>query len=127
MRLTRNCKIDTTNLSQEQKELAAMFPNYDYARNELGFAISDTQMLLEKLGQLEDIEEELGIDLITLFKALKYPIYVKEKDETWWCSNRLYFGLGQAFIVIIGLDDKDIILPLKDYGKTWALTKEELL
>ena len=25
----------------------------------------------DKLGQLEDIEEELGIDLIALFKALK--------------------------------------------------------
>lgn len=32
---------------------------------------TDYSMAVIKLGQLEDIEEELGIDLITLFKALK--------------------------------------------------------
>ena len=30
----------------------------------------------ETIGELEDIEEELGIDLITLFKALKKGIWV---------------------------------------------------
>ena len=34
-----------------------------------------------KLGQLEDIEEELGIDLLTLFKALKEPVYVVVNDK----------------------------------------------
>ena len=33
--------------------------------------------IAKKLGQLEDIEEELGIDFITLFKALENVIYVK--------------------------------------------------
>ena len=100
----------------------SMFP-YKLKDEELSTELDS----IHKLGQLEDIEEELGIDLITLFKALKYPIYVKEIDETWWCSNRLYFGLGEAFIVITDLNRKDIILPLKEYGKTWALTKEKLL
>ena len=30
---------------------------------------------VKKLGQLEDIEEELGIDLVTLFKALRNGFY----------------------------------------------------
>ena len=33
-----------------------------------------------KLADLEDIEDELGIDLLTLFKALKNGIYVKTKN-----------------------------------------------
>lgn len=36
---------------------------------------------LEKLSKIEDIEEELGIDLITLFKALKDGINVYYEDE----------------------------------------------
>ena len=102
------------------------FPKYDYNRDNYGALLSSTESVINKLGQLEDNEEELGIDLITLFKALKYPIYVKETNETWWRSNRLYFGLPEAFIVITDLNGKDIILPLKEYGKSWALTKEEL-
>ena len=34
-----------------------------------------------KLGQLEDIEEELGIDLFVLFRALKNGIYVKNRKN----------------------------------------------
>ena len=36
---------------------------------------------IDKLGQLEDIEKELGIDLITLFKALKNGIYCKIENK----------------------------------------------
>lgn len=79
-----------------------------------------------KLGQLEDIEEELGIDLITLFKALKqgyiyYPINCpndcyKYKIECIYMKPRIHLyvadGVGGCY--------------MEDYGKTWALTKEEL-
>ena len=81
-----------------------------------------------KLGQLEDIEDELGIDLITLFKALNDQIYIKENydgtivDKTLWCSNCIICGLGEPIIKVA-----DYGVYPKDYGKTWALTKEELL
>lgn len=78
---------------------------------------------VQKLGELEDIEEELGIDLPTLFKAIKFPIYVKEEGITYWCSNRLMSVLTAYYAIVIG---KDTFLKTKDYGKTWALTKEEL-
>lgn len=82
--------------------------------------------VIKKLSDLEDIEEELGIDLITLFKALKqgyietrgykatdivlaYNEYIKK-----WCFYEIdEGGYGNSWF-------------LKDYGKTWALTKEEL-
>ena len=86
---------------------------------------------MQKLGQLEDVEEELGIDLITLFKALKNGIWVKFDDD---------FGFtGKPHIVIHKDKATDLCFRdkkwwiqendfyLKDYGKTWALTKEELL
>lgn len=77
---------------------------------------------LNKLGQLEDIEEELGIDLVTLFKALKNGIYTKENLD-----NYPYACLLRNDMVLVLFDDvyKHEYL-LKDYGKTWALTKEEL-
>ena len=34
----------------------------------------------QKLGQLEDLEEALGIDLLTLFKALKEGVWLKDKN-----------------------------------------------
>ena len=80
-----------------------------------------------KLGQLEDIEEELGVDLVTLFKALKqgyiyYPINCpndcyKYKIECLYMKPRIHLyvadGVGGCY--------------MEDYGKTWALTKEELI
>ena len=80
----------------------------------------------DKLGQLEDIEEELGIDLITLFKALNSCWFRK------FCSNTI-LGDIRPKLVFQGewglkpnLTELPMIYALKDYGKTWALTKEEL-
>ena len=80
----------------------------------------------EKLGQLENIEQELGIDLITLFKALKDGVWVK-----FWA------GIGYYDKPFLRTDVKPYSIDfsftsgfqhqkLTDYGKTWALTKEEL-
>lgn len=93
----------------------------------------------QKLGRLEDIEEELGIDLTTLFMALKYGIYVYyEDEERYQFHNNLrleyHKTLGWGLVDIYGSicrNDMPMKLEmefyeLKDYGKTWALTKEEL-
>jgi len=79
---------------------------------------------IDKLGQLEDIEDELGIDLFTLFKALKDIIYVKDDNEI----KKAYPTLshikneGYVFDVLCAR-----IVKLCDYGKTWSLNKEEIL
>lgn len=93
---------------------------------------------LEKLGKLKNIEEKHGIDLITLFKALengawfidyrdKHIFYAKATlvskiDGNFECFQEdLEF---KGFIIcdqLYGLGHE-----LKDYGITWALTKEEL-
>lgn len=105
---------------------------------------------INKLGELEDIEDELGIDLIALFKAMKNGIWSKgsfyddkisdtptfiarpeislcgyyeevnddcetiKREENVWCIYTYDFELQIRQTM------------LKDYGKTWALTKEEL-
>lgn len=83
---------------------------------------------IDKLCLIEDIEDELGCDLITLFKALKEGFYVK-KDSI----NEGFISLVKAKdIREVDMITKSItfcdyeFVYFKDYGKTWALTKEEL-
>ena len=114
MRLTRKCKETPYTSEMYDFNIIDNKPvsNYD---------------IIQKLGQLEDIEDELGIDLITLFKALNNSIYIKENydgtfvDRTLWSSNCIICGLGDP---IIKVDEYAVYT--KDYGKTWALKKEEL-
>ena len=93
---------------------------------------ADNEEALDKLGQLEDIEEEIGIDLIKAVKLCKQVnrnkiVYTKEKwgidtlkllDELdiELFNHRLY---GNERGIYVSLD-------LYNYGITWALTKEEL-
>ena len=85
-----------------------------------------------KLQELEDLEEEIGIDLIEAAKLCKQVnrnkvVYIK-KDRSIDTINlldeldielfnhRLYVNTR---VMCVSLD-------LYNYGKTWALTKEEL-
>lgn len=94
------------------------------------FDMKDYRKACQKLGQLEDIEEELGIDLITLFKALKNGIWWK--GITSFNTSGIFFEENpqldienKLLIKITFMKNQDYVY-LKDYGKTWALTKEEL-
>ena len=99
--------------------------------------------IYKKLKSLEDIEEELEIDLITLFKALKDGFYIKYNDEivhifpdkhitiNFWYNTINVFIPPKFFIdckkgtnYLSETIDEEYWF--KDYGKTWALTKEEL-
>lgn len=95
--------------------------------------IKDKKLAEEKLCLLEDIEEEIGIDLTTLFKALKNGVYYFNDqgqlihEYVWWISNYLtvetHDKISSSFMTIY----ENQILLFADYGKTFALTKEELL
>ena len=85
-----------------------------------------------KLELLENIEEELGIDLIKAVELCKqvnskkvvyikddygiYPIKIIDELDIELFSHRLYKTFGGIYVS----------LDLYEYGKTWALTKEEL-
>ena len=81
--------------------------------------------IMNKLGQLEDIEEELGIDLITLFKAQTNGFYVKTVCGIFpVLLGEWRFNLVKKEVHRIKFSSHYYF---KDYGKTWALKKEELL
>lgn len=120
--------IKTLYLNYEYKRIK----DYDIDRGNFG-RISD-DMIFNKLGKLEDIEEEVGIDLITLFKALKNGFYFKYKDKI-ISSNDYLFQIranmrGNWVFDIISDNLSLLSIKFKDYGKTWwlkeDLTKEEL-
>lgn len=95
---------------------------------------------IDKLNEYKAIEKELGIDLITLFKAIHNGVWVKNTEQgihyisliNWNCEvSRIKDRLTPlySFSVWIGNseDGDDTIYLFQDYGKTWALTKEELI
>ena len=90
-----------------------------------------------KLGKLEDIEQELGIPLEVLFKALKEGFYVRNEEDkqirfftcsleynhwdcNWYLDCDCQEDIDGDFLKSVEYED------LKDYGKTWSLTREEL-
>ena len=83
--------------------------------------------LWNKLGQLEDIEEELGVDLITLFTALQNGVWYKDYKD----NDKIKFTDD----IEENMKCKELIVPakytiiglkFKDYGETWALDKQTL-
>lgn len=88
-----------------------------------------------KLFQLENLEEELDIDLITLFMVLKQD-YIYFKTYYGW-NNKFKIEkeriTGLKYIddntLALFTDDyygKEHIIYLKDYGTKWSLRKEDL-
>ena len=94
--------------------------------------IENSNACVDKLGKLEDIEEELGIDLIKTVELCKqanikkvvytkdewgiYPIKFLDDLDVELFNHRLYKNSRGLYLS----------LDLYEYGKTWALTKEEL-
>ncbi len=81
--------------------------------------------VMNKLGQLEDVEDELGIDLITLFKALKNGVYIKKPSIAYHYVGFDLIEQDSCGDYLFNLVEGNYYF--KDYGKTWVLTKEELL
>ncbi len=79
-------------------------------------------LAFEKLEKIEDIEEELGIELLTLFKAFKSGIWYKDQGGVHY-HKQPYDTLEENIAYFRRLFEKQYT---ENYGKTWALTKEEL-
>lgn len=96
---------------------------YDSEKKDLYWQIAGLE---HELKQYKDIEDELGIDLITLIKALKNGIH--KKDYLDCCYDcKLRFMEGEWYLAQQFDENYSYIVKTKDYGKTWTLTKEELL
>lgn len=109
--------------------------NADYSKCEdlddkKAVCVKVTSKIIDKLGQLEDIESEIGIDLITLFKALKNGFYARREEDfskiVFYDSVRL--GIYKGRFVLCGVDSVTmlwVMVCVADKDR-WALTKEEL-
>lgn len=113
------------------KDLHNQYNDYWYIED-LDQVFDKEQIILTKLGQYEDLEEELGIDLIKAVEICKQVnskkvVYTKENwgiaklnipDEVdiELFSHRLYVNARGLYVS----------LDLYDYGETWSLDKRDL-
>ena len=82
--------------------------------------------LVHKLGVLEDLEQEIGIDFITLSKILKQR-FVYNNDQVKIELLGLHIKSDELYLYGFVEDTMHAVyLRLKDYGKTWTITKEKL-
>ena len=82
--------------------------------------------LVYKLGVLEDIEDELELDLITLFKVLKQR-FVYDNDQVKIELLGLHIKSDELYLYGFVEDTMQAVyLRLKDYGKTWTMANEKL-
>lgn len=126
--------------------------NYRFVKLENGVNAYDGKPI-DKLYAIENIEEEIGIPLEVLFKALKdgiwtkggnydpcfldaTPNFIKNLDlHIGYCGYSQYdseefdnyFEENDALCIFtMDYEEHNYVTRLKDYGKTWGLTKEEL-
>ena len=103
-------------------------------RNRLITTDEINNSIYHSLKALEDIEEDIGWSLINVIRVIKYKyIMIKYEFEPnkITIEERRIMGLdydGNDFILWYHdiCDDSTDYVFIKDYGKTWALTKKEL-
>lgn len=102
-------------------------------RNKLITTSEINNSIYKKLKSLEDIEEEIGVDLIKAVELCKqanskkvvyikdewgiYPIKILGILDVELASHRLYSNFRGIYVS----------LDLKEYGKEWALDKSDLV
>ena len=102
--------------------LSDIHDNQDIKKQKFGIIEKD----LDQLEEYRKIEEELGVDLITLFTALENGVWYKDYKD----NDKIKFTDD----IEENMKCKELIVPAKytiiglkfrDYGETWALDKEE--
>ena len=102
--------------------LSDIHDNQDIKKQKFGIIEKD----LDLLEEYRKIEEELGVDLITLFTALENGVWYKDYKD----NDKIKFTDD----IEENMKCKELIVPAKytiiglkfrDYGETWALDKEE--
>lgn len=93
---------------------------------------TSVQKVINKLGKLEDIEEELGCPLVVVFKALKEGIVYEKENKYVLIPNLIFAQLLNEDVDdyhFINYDlpnlENNLIVKLSDYQKTWWLKGEK--
>ena len=86
----------------------------------------------EKLHAILEIEEEIGIELTTLFKALKYGVYYYTSqnqlthDYVWLYDNYVSASVRDKLSYSLLTCFQKQILSFEDYGATWSIDRKDL-
>ena len=87
--------------------------------------VTSKQMCLDKLGELEDLEEQIGCPLEVVFKALQNGVYYED------VANRMtHIGVGldtanyECEYLLREYDNVIRFLP-RNYKRTWWLRKDK--
>lgn len=105
--------------------------NNQWVKNVLK-GLKKCQQDLDRLEEYRKIEEEIGIDLITLFKALKYGVYyyTSQKqlthDYVWLYDNYVSASVRDKLSYSLLTCFQKQILSFEDYKKTWSIYREQL-
>lgn len=111
--------------------------HFDKRRKEYTYNEKAVHKIIRKLGQLEDIEERYGIEIMTLFKAMvdgcyflrngKIEHFVPDEND-FACPNLDNESLDLMYASPYEASCRvEVTLIFSEFGKTWALTREELL
>ena len=103
---------------------------FNYRNRETMRSGTDFAMYV-KLKSLEDLEEEIGVDFITLVKMLKDDVYINDggivneighiyKEQVKSIEHWPVWGFTAG-----DDDEMKTLCAFKDRGKTWALDKKE--
>ena len=96
-------------------------------RNKLITENEINESIYKKLKSLEDLEEEIGVDFVTLVKMLKDDIYINDGgivDEIGNIYKEKVKSIEHWPLWSFTTDDGGEYA-FKNRGKTWALSKEE--
>lgn len=108
------------------ERLETLFKAYQ-KDSEFNYQLTSTNsafnQLKNKVFELKNIEEEFGIDLITLFKAIKNKIEILDNGPSYTeLCDLVYVRNGGSYLFCPISNYKVFV---KDYGKTWTLTKKD--
>ena len=105
------------------KNYESYFADGGYYDNKEQFDIISKD--LDLLEEYRKIEKEIGIDFITLSKILKQR-FVYDNDQVKIELLGLHIKSDELCLYGFVKDTTQAVyLKLKDYGKTWTMTKEE--
>jgi hypothetical protein len=125
--------------AEEQKEYRSRYiqfeylpiPDYDIKRG--NYDRISTDMIYNKLGRLEDLEEQIGCPLDVAVKALLNGVYESYTDygdnNSIKIRHRKVRGIERDGLSVInticGSPECDDWFEYKDYKKTWFLKKDK--
>lgn len=76
----------------------------------------------DKLGRIEDLEQQLGIDLVTLFELIGKDVYRIGRNKILPMTVEI---IDNHEIMCTSWGEIDECALIKDFNKTWFLTEKE--